>query len=348
MKQLNTRLRVDIDLEIAAMAAYIGPRYNHLTHPEAFFQRVYCAAVKDAPLWFDQGPVFDAFVERLKKRTELLGDGQQPERRQIRHDAPSQLLSNMPATLSTLHQVAQDLTGKWDFTKRTRAAFYLLLEECPYLSDVRPLGWAAARRRYVEHGDMERYANTGQLRDEAAFDGHDSSGAGAGGFTMQTALTSIMYGDVSQNRKAPYGFLAAAYGHFLRLIAHNNMVDMVAAFEQLDLGDTVVGTTFDLPTTLTSGNALLDTAIEKALKDCMGAKDLQEMKEADDLRQLERSRMSTEERASEDAAKKARVLAFMKSTFAKPIDADTEARWKAEHLACRDSLLARAKLTAPI
>lgn len=342
MKKPSRNARIDVDGEIAAMALYISTRYDNLPDPAALFKRIYVAAVSDAPLWFDEHPMFEAVLARMERRSKLLMATGLSEAEARRYDAPSQLMSSIPMQLRKLHEAAQDFTGEWDYTKRTRAAYHAVAQDFPELPKVLPNGWDQARHHYEEHDDMHAYAVNGQLKDEAAFQGIDSGGACSGGFTNRTALTAIMYDHVEQNRKAPYAFFSAVYGHFLVVIAHNNVVGMMAAFQGLDLGDTVPEVRYDLPAVLTTGNPLVDTTIEMALEDCMSADELRQMKADCDAAEQRRAAMTLEALAAEEAGVKARMREIMSSLFSRKSDPEVDQRMAAREVACHTRLKAHA------
>jgi hypothetical protein len=336
MKKLTPYVRVDVDAEIAAMVAYLATRYDNLLDPVAMFKRIADEAHADTPLWFVQGDVSPKILARATRRKELLKDAGFGERCTF-SDAPLELLVNLTTKLSNLHAHAQNFKGEWWYDKQARAAFHRVVSDVPSAVDVLPKGWAKALATYREHADMSAYAENGQLPDEDAFEGVDSSGGCSGGFTFRTALTSIMYDHQEQNRRAPYAFFSAVYSHFLVVLAHNRTVDIAEAFESLDLSDTVAELVFDLPAKLVTGNPVMDAALELAVTDGTSAADLRDRQASFVANEARRATLSPEALAAEEVAGKARVREMFSSLFSKaPDPAAAERLEKAElnEIAC--------------
>lgn len=342
MKKLNPKVRVDVEAEITAMATYITARYDNLPDPVALFKRVLAAVVADGPLWFTEHPVFEAVLARIERRKTLLATIGLDETEVRRYDAPCQLLQNLPMAFKQVHEMAQELTSERDYSKRMRTAYNAVVRDFPELPTVLPKGWSEALKHYEEHDDMHKYAVNGQRKDEAAFTGVDSSGACSGGFTNRTALTSVMYDDREQNRKAPFAFMSAVYSHLAAVHEHNNTFDLVAAFEKVDLGDTVPELRFDLPADLTTGHPSLDTVVERALKHCSSAKDLRRMKASFEAADRKRAKMTPEELAADEAETKERMKSIFGTLLSRKPDPEAEKRYQAEEAATRASLATKA------
>jgi hypothetical protein len=340
MKKPSKNARIDVNAEIVAMADYIATRYDNLPDPAVLFQRIYAAVLADAPLWFDEHPMFEAVLARIQRRLTLLTGTGMAEDEARRYDAPAQLMVHLPMQLKRLHEAAREFTGAWDYSRRARAAYSAVVQDFPDLPKVLPKGWAQARRDYTEHDDMYAYAVNGQRKDEAAFQGIDSGGAGAGGFTMRTALTSVMYDDLEQNRKAPYAFFAAVYSHFLVVISHNNAVGMRAAFHGLDLGDTAAELRYDLPVDLATGNPLVDTVVEMARADCWSADQLRKMKADFDKAEQRRALQTPEQLVAEEAASKVHMQELIASLCSREPNPEVEQRFAAREVDCRTRLKA--------
>jgi len=316
--------RINVDAEIAAMAAYLATRWAGITELEPFFRSVYAVTVQAAPLWFNGSLVYDISKDRTSRREALLASlpvAPGAETLKLaRYDAPFQLWAFLPLEMTLVERCAMNVHGVWDYERSTKRAYSAIVAKFPELATARPVGWDEMRKGYSGHDDLYDYATKRQLADQGAFEGIDSGGAGAGGFTIRTALPHVMYDEVEQNCRAPYALVAAAFSHFLSVISHNNTVALKAALVSADLGESTPELLFDLHIKPT-GNPLADLMLEMAaLQRDPG--ELRESYERALVTAQERAGLSPEERAQIQASIAARMVETLKSLkAAPPIDA---------------------------
>jgi hypothetical protein len=343
---------IDVDAEIGAMARYLAPRWEGFGDVAPLLRAIYAVTLRDAPLWFDDYPLYQMAEARRRRREQLLGahlpvpaGAEAPKPAQ--YDAPTQLLAYLPLKARLLQECAMAIHGEWDFERFTRAAYRVLAADYPALAQARPVGWEALRRGYVDFAGMAEYSDNQQDADDAEFEGINSASAGTAGFTGRTALPYVMYDEVCQGRKAPYVLVSAAYGHFLAVIRHNNTVALLAALEALDLSDTAPQLVFDVPAAA-SGNALADTLLELVRED-LGSADTLRQRHADALAAMAaRATMSEEERAAQKAAAAGRIAEMLASLRSNRHDSDAEQREQDRQAKCLARLREWAGLAAPV
>ena len=161
-------------------------------------------------------------------------------------DAPRQWTLNLLLQLSRVQGCARDIDGPWDFGRRANAVYARALSAWPELAKARPIGWDALREDYRDFDGMREYCTSTQVSDIQAFDGHDTTSAGAAGFPGRIALPYVMYDEVCQGRKAPRVLVSAIYAHFLSIASHQNTVAMLKELDGLPLGIDASHVVFEL------------------------------------------------------------------------------------------------------
>lgn len=348
MYRPNLTTIVDVDAEINAMAAYLATRWEHLGDVAKLLRSIYAVTLRDAPLWFDDYPLYELAAARRTHREQLLKAALAPAGDTLHlssYDAPCQLLTWLPLNAKMVKRCAETLHGEWDFEDMTRAAYRALLAEYPELPQARPLGWEALRHGYIDFAGQEEYCENQQYEDEAAFEGINSAAAGVAGFTGRTALPYVMYDEVGQGRKAPYVLMSSAYAHFLAVISHNNTVALRAALAGVDLDESTEDLVFTLDFGPT-GNALADTLLELTRAELGSAAELRQRYDSAVAAAAAQARLTEAERAAQKAEAAGRVADMLKSLRANRTDPEVEAREKQREAQCQARLRELAQLPA--
>lgn len=343
-------IRVDIETELQAMASYLATRWDDVPDILALFTAVAAVSMRDARFWFDDYAIKTHIREREKNRRLLLqafseeGGSLLPY-----YEDVSVLFNEMGFTISRLKDAGRDIEGRWDYSRKTNAAYRAMVAKYPTLTKARPKGWAALAENYCDFDGQEEYANNTQHSDEDAFQGANSSGMGGGGFTIRTALPYVMYDDMCQGRKAPYTLVSAVYAHFLSIAEQHNTQAMLEALAALPLRDEEPTPVFDLQVTATLPllKALIDVSLaEKAKRNAESDEPGQPAEAAyqaalESTREFQRK--PEKERDEICAANKLDISALLKSLMSTSEDPAETAKRDKELEFCRSCLIAASQ-----
>jgi hypothetical protein len=249
MKKLTDNAVVDIKAEIAAMTTYLAPRWEGIPEPEALISDIQKAAVHAGRFWFADYKVARVLMDRNKARQALLASVLDADEAEVASlfDVPSRMLFSLSTELCFMKSAVQDAEGEWDFCAAVTKVLSNLTTAHPALQNAKPVNWLKALAIYEEHGDMATYAEQQQRKDEAEFEGFDTSAAGGGGFTIRTSLPHVMYDEMEQGRRAVWVLVSAVFSHFLTLQEHINTCALRDCIENLPWMDKQPHMVFETP-----------------------------------------------------------------------------------------------------
>lgn len=263
MYKLTDTTEVDINREVAAVAAFLATTWTPIQGLPEIIERIKDHAFEKARAWIDGHPIWQrlsAMEDARTARLEAAALGDEEKTYAPVYDGPVSLLQGMALCSRDLREAGVNLDGRWDYEKVVNALSRGLRQDHPQLGGARPLGWEALAKDYC---DFDGMAEFDQQAAAAGFDGADATTVGAGNLVSRTALPYVMYDEMCQGRKAYTVLVGAIFAHFLTIAEHRNTQELLAAIEALPLDELPAQVVFDTGM-LVSANPLLQALIAMA------------------------------------------------------------------------------------
>lgn len=228
----NLTTAIDMDVEVRALADYIGKKWTPIKNIETLFTQIRDAALHDARAWLASTDLA-LYAYELGDAREAVLQPQLPgtSERDLApfYDAVCHILGNVSSGTDRVREAALLIDGKWDYSRKTDAVHDRLARDYPDLATALPHGWAALEKGYSDFDGMEDYDGRA---DKELFAGSRVEGAVSPDFVGRTALPYVMYDHMCQGRKAPRVLVGAVYSQFLGIAEHLNTQAAMAELAQ--------------------------------------------------------------------------------------------------------------------
>lgn len=233
--------------EIQAVTAYLAPRWCVPEKDLApVVARIHQRAAELAAAWFDVWPLYDVLDEAEDKRTKALQDSLVGREKQVGpdFDCVVRQLSSLRYRLDAFREAGLGINaeGRWDFGKAADRLAADLHRALPWTAKLKPSHWEDLIERR-QRGSGERAREL--AKEEAAFAGHDLSGAGSLSLVETLSPASVLYSHENQGLPPERSFVGAVLSHCLRLTEHNNTVAMVRDLQRTPVDSLPAEVLFD-------------------------------------------------------------------------------------------------------
>jgi hypothetical protein len=232
---------IDVASEVLAMVDFIRTRWTNIPEDLAgFFSAIQEEAFRAADKWFDESDIMRYLIARTEAREALLTQvlsSDDEKRVGLLYDQGCHYLMLLTRAAT---RVGRDALSDFDFEEVAREVYDRIKARYPEIIEAQPKGFG---KKSIS---MHKYAETLQLKEQAAFQGANVSKGGPVCFATRTSTPHVAYDQYEQGREAPFVLTYAALGHFLAVKKHDNTREMLKALAAFNLRDTEPALVFDL------------------------------------------------------------------------------------------------------
>jgi len=216
---------IDFAREVEAIAQYLTAHWTASVPWQAIAEHALSAARHDARCWFEEARLdtFAREVHDLRKRVINAALPADQALHAIYFDAIGRAADELSSQSRVLAWAGINVDGAWNFGRNSLAIHTEALRLAPSLRYARPNGWLELATGGAEQEEASGYCT----QSAAEFCGADTEGAGTPSFIYRVELSQVRFDDVDQGRAPPYTVSSAIYGHFLRLVQHQNTNDVL-------------------------------------------------------------------------------------------------------------------------